>query len=55
MSNLIDNKLVKRGKVYLASMNLRGSRGVKLDPASLNLNVTSAQAKLSLDRRDLAL
>jgi hypothetical protein len=53
MSNLIDKEL-KRGKVYLASMNLRGSRGVKLDPTSLNLNVTSAQAKLSLDRRDFS-
>jgi hypothetical protein len=45
---------VKRGKVYIASMNLRGARAVKLDPESLNLNVTSAQAKLSLDRRDFS-
>jgi len=45
---------VKRGKVYIASMNLRGTRAVKLDPESLNLNVTSAQAKLSLDRRDFS-
>uniref|UniRef100_A0A6C0I9R7 Uncharacterized protein n=1 Tax=viral metagenome TaxID=1070528 RepID=A0A6C0I9R7_9ZZZZ len=44
----------KRGEVYIASMNLRGARGVKLDPESLNLNVTSAQAKLSLDRRDFS-
>ena len=44
----------ERGKVYIASMNLRGARGVKLDPESLNLNVTSAQAKLSLDRRDFS-
>ena len=45
---------VKRGKIYIASMNLRGARGVKLDATSLNLNVTSAQAKLSLDRRDFS-
>jgi hypothetical protein len=45
---------VKKGKVYIASMNLRGARAVKLDPESLNLNVTSAQRKLSLDRRDFS-
>ena len=45
---------VKRGEVYIASMNLRGARAVKLDPESLNLNVTSAQATLSLDRRDFS-
>ena len=44
----------EKGKVYIASMNLRGARGVKIDPESLNLNVTSAQAKLSLDRRDFS-
>jgi hypothetical protein len=45
---------VKKGKIYIASMNLRGVRAVKLDPTSLTLNVTSAQAKLSLDRRDFS-
>jgi len=45
---------VKKGKVYLASMNLRGARAVKLNPESLNLNVTSAQRTLSLDRRDFS-
>ena len=45
---------VKKGKIYIASMNLRGVRAVKLDPESLNLNVTSAQAKLSKDRRDFS-
>jgi hypothetical protein len=45
---------VKKGKVYIASMNLRGVRAVKLNPDSLNLNVTSAQRKLSLDRRDFS-
>ena len=49
-----DKEKKERGKVYIASMNLRGARGVKLDPESLNLNVTSAQAKLSLDRRDFS-
>ncbi len=44
----------ERGKVYIASMNLRGARAVKIDSESLNLNVTSAQAKLSLDRRDFS-
>ena len=41
---------VKRGKIYIASMNLRGARAVKLDKESINLNSTSAQRKLSLDR-----
>ena len=50
----VDEVKKKRGEVYIASMNLRGARGVKLDPESLNLNVTSAQAKLSLDRRDFS-
>ena len=50
----VNKSEVKRGKVYIASMNLRGTRAVKLDPESLNLNVTSAQAKLSLDRRDFS-
>lgn len=45
---------IERGKVYIASMNLRGARAVKIDSESLNLNVTSAQAKLSLDRRDFS-
>ena len=45
---------VKKGRVYLASMNLRGARAVKLNPESLNLNVTSAQRTLSLDRRDFS-
>ena len=45
---------VEKGKVYIASMYLRGVRAVKLDPESLNLNVTSAQRKLSLDRRDFS-
>ena len=46
--------MTTKGKVYIASMNLRGVRAVKLDPESLNLNVTSAQAKLNKDRRDFS-
>ncbi len=45
---------VKRGKVYIASMNLRGARAVPIDANSLKLNVTSAQRTLSLDRRDFS-
>jgi hypothetical protein len=44
----------KKGKIYIASMNLRGARATKVDPESISLNVTSAQAKLSLDRRDFS-
>ena len=50
----VNKSKVEKGKVYIASMNLRGARAVKLDPESLNLNVTSAQRKLSLDRRDFS-
>ena len=45
---------INRGKVYIASMDLRGTRANKLDPESLSLNVTSAQLKSSLDRRDFS-
>ena len=44
----------KKGKIYIASMILRGPRAVKIDPNSINLNSTSAQRKLSLDRRDFS-
>lgn len=43
-----------KGTIYIASMNLRGERGVPLDINSLKLNVTSAQRTLSLDRRDFS-
>ena len=46
--------MTTKGKIYIASMNLRGERAVKIDPNSFNLNVTSAQGKLSLDRRDFS-
>jgi hypothetical protein len=44
----------KKGKIYIASMNLRGARGAPLDANSTKLNVTSAQRTLSLDRRDFS-
>ena len=45
---------IKKGSVFIASMNLRGERGKPLDVNSLKLNVTSAQRTLSLDRRDFS-
>jgi len=44
----------KKGKIYIASMDLRGSRGIPLDINSLKLNVTSMQKTSSLDRRDFS-
>ena len=45
---------IKKGSVFIASMNLRGERSKPLDVNSLKLNVTSAQRTLSLDRRDFS-
>ena len=45
---------IKKGSVFIASMNLRGERGKPLDVNSLKFNVTSAQRTLSLDRRDFS-
>ena len=45
---------INKGKIYIASMNLRGARAVPIDANSLKLNVTSAQRTLSLDRRDFS-
>ena len=45
---------IKKGKIYIASMNLRGARAVPIDANSVKLNVTSAQRTLSLDRRDFS-
>lgn len=42
-----------QGKVYIASMNLRGSRA-KAPPGALCLNVTSAQSKTSSARLDFS-
>jgi hypothetical protein len=45
---------INKGKIYIASMNLRGTRALPIDANSLKLNVTSAQRTLSLDRRDFS-
>ena len=45
---------INKGKIYIASMNLRGARAVPIDPNSVKLNVTSAQRKESKDRRDFS-
>jgi hypothetical protein len=42
------------GKIYIASMNLRGKWADKIDPASIVVNATSAQAKNSKNRRDFS-
>ena len=42
------------GKIYIASMNMRGSWGTKIDPNSTTVNVTSAQGKVSKNRRDFS-
>jgi hypothetical protein len=44
----------KMGKIYIASMNMRGSWGTKIDPNSTTVNVTSAQGKASKNRRDFS-
>ena len=44
----------KKGKIYIASMNLRGTWGKKIDPESITVNVTSAQATASRNRRDFS-
>jgi hypothetical protein len=44
----------KMGKIYIASMNMRGSWGTKVDPNSTTVNVTSAQGKVSKNRRDFS-
>ncbi len=38
------------GKVWIAAMNMRGVRAEAVDPASVRVNVTSAQAKLNKHR-----
>jgi len=42
------------GKVYIASMNMRGKWAEKLDNNSIKVNVTSAQGKTSKNRRDFS-
>lgn len=43
-----------KGKLYIASMNVRGEWAKKIDPESITVNVTSAQAKASKNRRDFS-
>ncbi len=43
-----------RGKVYIASMNMRGEWANSLDPQSIKINATSAQGKSSRYRRDFS-
>ena len=43
-----------KGKIYIASMNMRGSWGTKVDSNSITVNVTSAQGKTSKNRRDFS-
>ena len=42
------------GKVYIASMNMRGEWANPIEPESIKLNVTSAQSKTSKNRRDFS-
>lgn len=42
------------GKVFIASMNMRGEWAQPLDPNTVKLNVTSAQGKTSKNRRDFS-
>jgi hypothetical protein len=37
-------------KIYIASMNMRGKWAQPIDPNSMRINVTSAQATASIDR-----
>ncbi len=43
-----------KGKVYIASMNLRGKWAEPIDRNSIKVNVTSAQATKSKNRRDFS-
>ena len=40
----------KYGKVYIASMNMRGRHAPLSDMDSLKINVTSAQSKTNINR-----
>lgn len=44
----------RHGKIFIASMNLRGKRAEKPDPSCLTLNVTSAQHTNSQERHDFS-
>ena len=42
------------GKVYIASMNMRGEWAIPIEPNTVKLNATSAQSKTSKNRRDFS-
>lgn len=42
------------GKIYIASMNMRGKWGTPIDPSATKVNVTSAQGKTNKNRRDFS-
>ncbi len=42
------------GKVYIASMNMRGAWAEPIDKNAIKINVTSAQGKTSKNRRDFS-
>ena len=50
---IVENKTKEMGKVYIASMNLRGYQPPRPD-GSERLNVTSAQGKENVDRLDFS-
>ncbi|MEO0236632.1 MAG: hypothetical protein ABIN35_00170 [candidate division WOR-3 bacterium] len=52
MASNINHK--QSGKIYIASMNLRGIRAPKPHPNCLSLNVTSAQARDAPERHDFS-
>lgn len=43
-----------KGKIYIASMNLRGKHAKMIDENSIKINVTSAQAKNNKNRLDFS-
>lgn len=42
------------GKIYIASMNMRGKWADPIDPNSIKINTTSAQSKTNKNRRDFS-
>jgi hypothetical protein len=42
------------GKIFIASMNMRGKWAEPLEPTSIKVNVTSAQGKTNKNRRDFS-
>jgi hypothetical protein len=46
--------MTQKGKVYIASMNMRGQHATLKDDKSIKVNVTSAQAKNNLNRLEFS-